>query len=82
MRSKIFGIVNLFIAERDSQRRDFFGLVSGLKFFSFLQNCQDPGLGSVEQSPKTCILISTGNGSSPIFTKLGVDIPHGASTNP
>ena len=56
--------------------------VKALELFSYLQNCQDPGLGRVEQAPKTYTLISTGNGSSPIFTKLGVHIPYGASTNP
>ena len=44
--------------------------------FSYLQNYQSYGSGSVEQSLKTGILIPTGNGSSPILTKLGVDIPH------
>ena len=57
-------------------------IVKVLKLFSYLQNYQSYGPGSVEQSPKTGILIPTGNGSSPIWTKLGVDIPHGASTNP
>ena len=58
------------------------GTVKVLKLFSYLQNYQSYGPGSVKQSPKIGILIPTGNGSSPIWTKLGVDIPHGASTNP
>ena len=52
-----------------------------LKLFSYLPNYQSYGRGSVEQSPKTDILIPTGYKSSTISTKLGVDIPHGASTN-
>ena len=58
------------------------GIVEVLKLFSYLQNYQSYGPGSVEQSPKTGISIPTGNGSSPIWTKLGVGIPLGASTYP
>jgi len=53
-----------------------------LKLFSYLQNYQSYGSGSVQQSPKIGILFPTGNGSSPILTKLCVNIPHEASTNP
>ena len=53
-----------------------------LKLFSYLQNCQSYGTESVEKSPKTGILIPTGNGSSPTLTLLGGDIPHESSSNP
>ncbi len=53
-----------------------------LKLFSYLQNNQSYGQGRVKQSPKTGILVPTGNGSSPIWTKLGVEILHNARTNP
>ena len=59
-----------------------FDKVKVLKLFSYLQNCQSYGPGSVEKSPKTGSLIPTGNGSSPTLTKLDVDIPHESSSNP
>ena len=58
------------------------GIVKVLKLFSYLQNHQSYGSGSVKQSPKIDILFPTGNGSSPILTKLCVNISHEASTSP
>ena len=58
------------------------GIVKVLKLFSYLQNYQSYGSGSVKQWPKIDILFPIGNGSSPILTKLCVNIPHEASTNP
>lgn len=56
-------------------------IVKVLKLFSYLQNYQSYWPGSVKQSPNIGILVPTGNGSRPIWTKLGMYIPHGASSN-
>ena len=40
------------------------------------------GQEASSSQPKQAFFIPTGNGSSPIWTKLGVDIPQEASTNP